>query len=96
MLDAIGVGSVDDLFAEIPSGLRLAGELDLPPGLSETECFDHLASLAERNAHAESELCFLGAGMYDHYVPEIGRASCRERVWIAAHAVSWYATSRIK
>jgi glycine dehydrogenase subunit 1 len=71
MLDAIGVGSVDDLFAEIPSGLRLAGELDLPPGLSETECFDHLASLAERNADAEAELCFLGAGMYDHYVPAV-------------------------
>jgi glycine dehydrogenase subunit 1 len=71
MLDAIGVGSVDDLFAEIPAGLRLAGKLDLPAGLSETECFDHLASLAERNADAETELCFLGAGMYDHYVPAL-------------------------
>ncbi len=71
MLDAIGVESVDDLFAEIPSGLRLGGELDLPAGLSETECFDHLASLAERNANAEAELCFLGAGMYDHYVPAL-------------------------
>ena len=71
MLEAIGVGSVDDLFAEIPAGLRLAGELDLPSGLSETECFDHLASLAERNADAETELCFLGAGMYDHYVPAL-------------------------
>ena len=71
MLEAIGVGSVDDLFAEIPAGLRLAGKLDLPAGLSETECFDHLASLAERNADAETELCFLGAGMYDHYVPAL-------------------------
>jgi glycine dehydrogenase subunit 1 len=71
MLDAIGVGSIDELFAEIPADLRLGRPLDLPPGLSETECFDHLASLAERNAHAEAELCFLGAGMYDHYVPAI-------------------------
>jgi glycine dehydrogenase subunit 1 len=71
MLDASGVESVDDLFAEIPSGLRLDGELDLPAGLSETECFDHLASLAGRNANAETELCFLGAGMYDHYVPAL-------------------------
>jgi glycine dehydrogenase subunit 1 len=71
MLDAIGVGSVDDLFAEIPGELRLAGKLGLPAGLSESECFDQLASLAERNADAESELCFLGAGMYDHYVPAL-------------------------
>jgi glycine dehydrogenase subunit 1 len=71
MLDAIGVGSVDELFAEIPGGLRLDRPLDLPLGLSETECFDHLAALAERNAHADAELCFLGAGMYDHYVPAI-------------------------
>jgi glycine dehydrogenase subunit 1 len=71
MLDAIGVGSIDDLFAEIPADLRLARPLDLPPGLSETECFDRLAALAERNAHADAELCFLGAGMYDHYTPAI-------------------------
>jgi glycine dehydrogenase subunit 1 len=71
MLDAIGVGSVEDLFAQIPAGLRLAGELELPAGLSETECFDHLAALAGRNADAETELCFLGAGMYDHYVPAL-------------------------
>ena len=71
MLDAMGVGSIDELFAEIPAELRLGRPLDLPPGLSETECFDHLASLAKRNAHADEELCFLGAGMYDHYVPAI-------------------------
>ena len=71
MLEAIGVGSIDELFAEIPAELRLDRPLDLPPGLAETECFDHLAALAERNAHADSELCFLGAGMYDHYVPAI-------------------------
>jgi glycine dehydrogenase subunit 1 len=71
MLDAIGMGSIDELFAEIPAELRLDRPLDLPPGLSETECFDHLAALADRNAHADAELCFLGAGMYDHYVPAI-------------------------
>src|SRR3954463_10454782 len=71
MLDAIGAGSIDELFAQIPAEVRLGRELDLPPGLSETECFDHLAGLAERNAHADAEVCFLGAGMYDHYVPAI-------------------------
>jgi glycine dehydrogenase subunit 1 len=71
MLEAIGVGSIDDLFETIPEGLRLGRELDLPDGLSESECFDHLAALAERNADADAEACFIGAGMYDHYVPAI-------------------------
>jgi glycine dehydrogenase subunit 1 len=71
MLDAIGAGSVDDLFADIPGEVRLDRELDLPAGRSEPEVFAHLAELAGRNASAESELCFLGAGMYDHYVPAI-------------------------
>jgi glycine dehydrogenase subunit 1 len=71
MFQAIGVGSIDELFAEIPSDLRLGRPLDLPPGLSESECFDHLSALAGRNADAETELCFLGAGMYDHYAPAI-------------------------
>src|SRR3954453_16597727 len=71
MLDAVGAESVDDLFEQIPAEVRLDRHLDLPPGLTETECFDHLAELAERNAHADAEICFLGAGMYDHYVPAI-------------------------
>ena len=71
MLAAIGAASVDELFAQIPADLRLGRPLDIPAGLSETECFDHLAGLAAGNAHADSELCFLGAGMYDHYVPAI-------------------------
>src|SRR5436190_6025323 len=71
MLDAIGAASIDELFEQIPPDVRLDRDLDLPPGLTETECFDHLAALAERNAHADAEICFLGAGMYDHYVPAI-------------------------
>jgi glycine dehydrogenase subunit 1 len=71
MLAEIGVGSVDELFAEIPAEVRLERRLELPDGLGESEVLDHLASLAERNAHADAELCFLGAGFYDHYVPAI-------------------------
>ena len=71
MLETIGVDSLDDLFAAIPPELRLDRPLDLPDGLSETECFDHLASLASKNANADSETCFIGAGMYDHYVPAL-------------------------
>jgi glycine dehydrogenase subunit 1 len=71
MLAEIGVGSVDELFADIHEDVRLARPLELPDGMPETEVYDHLAELASRNANAESELCFLGAGMYDHYVPAI-------------------------
>jgi glycine dehydrogenase subunit 1 len=71
MLAAIGADSVDELFAEIPADLRLGRELDLPDGLSEPEAFEDLAALAARNADADSEVCFIGAGMYDHYVPAI-------------------------
>src|SRR3954453_12680756 len=68
MLDAIGVDSVEELFAQVPGPVRLGRELELEPGLSEPEVFERLAALAERNADAESETCFIGAGMYDHYV----------------------------
>src|SRR4249920_703957 len=71
MLDAIGVGSIDELFEDIPEGLRLGRPLELPDGKPETEVYDRLSALAARNAHAEAETSFIGAGMYDHYVPAI-------------------------
>jgi glycine dehydrogenase subunit 1 len=72
MLAAIGVSSVQEIFdRQIPAGVRLDRELDLPQGLSEQEVFAHLSELAARNVSAEDELSFLGAGMYDHYVPAI-------------------------
>src|SRR6476661_1199398 len=71
MLAAIGVDSVDDLFEQIPEPLRLGRPLALPDGLSEAEVYERLAALAERNADAEEQVCFVGAGMYDHYVPAI-------------------------
>jgi glycine dehydrogenase subunit 1 len=71
MLETVGAGSIDDLFADVPAGLRLERPLELPDGLSESECFDELASLAARNADADAETCFLGAGMYDSYAPAL-------------------------
>jgi glycine dehydrogenase subunit 1 len=71
MLGAIGVGTLEDLFADIPESVRLGREIDLPAGRSEPEVNDHLASLAARNRHCDAETSFLGAGMYDHYVPAL-------------------------
>jgi glycine dehydrogenase subunit 1 len=71
MLRAIGAGSLEELFEEVPEGVRLKRPLDLPPGMSEQEVFDHLSGLAARNRHSDAEVSFLGAGMYDHYVPAL-------------------------
>src|ERR671936_1929537 len=71
MLDAIGVDSLEELFAEIPSGLRLGRELELDDGRAEQEVYQELSALAARNRHSEAEVSFLGAGMYDHYVPAL-------------------------
>jgi glycine dehydrogenase subunit 1 len=71
MLGAIGAGSLEELFADIPEGVRLGRELDLPGGRPEQEVFGELSQLAARNRHCDEEVSFLGAGMYDHYVPAL-------------------------
>src|SRR3954453_9142049 len=71
MLDAIGVATIEDLFEEIPAGVRLGRDIDLPPGRSEQEVLEELGALAARNRSADDEITFLGAGMYDHYIPAV-------------------------
>jgi glycine dehydrogenase subunit 1 len=72
MLEAIGVGSLEELFdRQVPAGVRLGRALDLPAGLSEQDVYAHLKELAARNVSAEDEISFLGGGMYDHYVPAL-------------------------
>src|SRR3954451_14567602 len=71
MLAQIGVASVDELFDAIPEPLRLTRQLDLPEGQPEQAVYAHLRDLAARNVSAEDEISFLGAGMYDHYVPAL-------------------------
>jgi glycine dehydrogenase subunit 1 len=71
MLAAIGVSSVDELFEQIPAGVRFGRELDVPPELTELELVAHMTELANRNAHSGVELSFLGAGIYDHYAPSV-------------------------
>ena len=72
MLHTIGVGSIEELFADIPAGVRLDRSLSgLGDGLSEQEVFEEFRALAARNVSAEDEISFLGAGMYDHYVPAL-------------------------
>jgi glycine dehydrogenase subunit 1 len=72
MLATIGVGSLQEIFErQIPESVRLGRELELPAGLPEQDVYEHLRALAARNRSTEDELSFLGAGMYDHYVPAL-------------------------
>ena len=71
MLSAIGVRSIEELFAMVPAELRLGRELSLPPAMGELELTAHVAELARRNATGEEAVCFLGAGSYDHFIPAV-------------------------
>jgi glycine dehydrogenase subunit 1 len=72
MLETIGVPSIEALFErQIPEGVRLRRPLELPDGRPEQDVYAHLRELARKNVCAEDELSFLGAGMYDHYVPAL-------------------------
>ena len=71
MLDAIGVRSVEDLFADIPSAVRLKRPLRIPPALSEADLTKHMQGLAAKNADAGRCSMFLGAGCYNHFSPAI-------------------------
>lgn len=71
MLQDIGVGSLDELFQMVPSELRLQRPLDLPPAMSEMELTAHMGRLANANGSAESHVCFLGGGSYDHFIPAV-------------------------
>jgi glycine dehydrogenase subunit 1 len=72
MLEAVGVGSVQELFdRQIPEAVRSSRGLALPQGMPEQDVYAHLRELASRNVSSEDELSFLGAGMYDHYVPAL-------------------------
>ena len=66
MLAFVGASSLDDLFSTIPAAIRLAGGLDMAPGLSE---FDTLAEMERLAAGNEALVCFAGAGAYDHDIP---------------------------
>ena len=69
MLAAVGVGTVEDLFQDIPQEVRLKRPLDLPAPVADPDLLAHMRQLAERNMDCDRLACFLGAGAYDHFVP---------------------------
>jgi glycine dehydrogenase subunit 1 len=85
MLRTIGVSTVEGLFRDVPAAVRLDRELELEPALSEQELAAHLAELAARNVDSTRELSFLGAGIYDHYVPAVVDAVLQRGEFLTAY-----------
>ena len=71
MLRAVGVSTVDELFAVVPEAVRLGAPLSLPDPMGEIELRAHLAGLAAANRPASGLVSFLGAGCYDHHIPSV-------------------------
>ncbi|MFD1736518.1 aminomethyl-transferring glycine dehydrogenase subunit GcvPA [Bacillus salitolerans] len=71
MLKTIGVDSVDELFQDIPESVRFQGEYNIKPAKSETALMKELSELASKSKNIKENPSFLGAGVYDHYIPVI-------------------------
>lgn len=66
MLETLGIKSTEELFDEIPNGIKCDRLPAIPDGVSEMDMLRHMADRAQEDA---SGVCFLGAGCYDHYIP---------------------------
>ncbi|MBU8908995.1 aminomethyl-transferring glycine dehydrogenase subunit GcvPA [Desertibacillus haloalkaliphilus] len=71
MLYTIGVESIEELFSDIPDEVRFKGDLKLKEALTEPELVKYLQGLANKNVHLQQKISFLGAGVYQHYIPSI-------------------------
>ncbi len=85
MLEAVGVRSVEELFADIPECSLLGRPLVLPQGLSELELTARLAELARRDRGATDLVSFMGAGCYDSFVPSIVDATISRPEFFTAY-----------
>ena len=83
MLAAIGVGSIEELFRDIPPGVRFDRPLAVPPALDEAGLTRRLEQLAAKNV--VDPVSFLGAGIYDHYVPAVVDAVLQRGEFLTAY-----------
>ncbi len=68
MLKELGLKTTSELFAAIPEEAMLH-EPALPEGMSEMDVMRHIYAVAKKNMHAGKAPSFLGAGIYNHFVP---------------------------
>ncbi|PSL42353.1 glycine dehydrogenase (decarboxylating) alpha subunit [Salsuginibacillus halophilus] len=71
MLETVGAASIEDLFHDVPEDVRLKRPLDLPKALTEPELKRTFMQLAKQNVTTSEQPSFLGAGVYDHYIPSV-------------------------
>lgn len=72
LLDFIGMESSEGIYQEIPEHLRFKGKMQLPdPILSEYSLERHVNGLLAKNRNARDNICFLGGGTWNHYVPAV-------------------------
>ncbi|MFM7320415.1 MAG: aminomethyl-transferring glycine dehydrogenase subunit GcvPA [Armatimonadota bacterium] len=86
MLEAIGVASIDDLFAPIPAAIRAKADFsELEPALDDIALRKRLVALSSASANLDDNACFLGAGIYDHYIPPVVGAVCGRSEFYTAY-----------
>ncbi len=73
MLQVVGVDSLDDLFSTVPDDCRRKEGLDLPKPLTEWQLNRHMDLLSSQSAVSPEYKVFMGAGSYDHFIPEMNR-----------------------
>ncbi|WP_174613786.1 aminomethyl-transferring glycine dehydrogenase subunit GcvPA [Virgibacillus ihumii] len=71
MLDTIGVDSTEALFSDIPDKIRFKNELNLKKPANEAQLKKELSLMANKNANLTEYTSFLGAGVYDHFIPSV-------------------------
>jgi glycine dehydrogenase subunit 1 len=69
MLESIGIKNVSELLGQVPESAMLQDKLALPDPLNEMELLRHMTDLACENTDLDACASFLGAGIYDHYIP---------------------------
>src|SRR5437667_11807904 len=71
MLKTVGASRIDDLLKQVPDQFRLNEPLNIPAPMDEQSLRSHLTTLAAQNQSADQQVCFLGAGSYDHFIPAV-------------------------
>lgn len=83
MLAAVGVKTYRELYRDVPEGMLLDRELDLPEGMSELDTARRISEMADRNTVYRTIL--RGAGAYDHYIPSIVRSVTSKEEFLTAY-----------
>ena len=84
MLGFMKLSAIDELFSDIPARLKLKNELALPSPMSEPELYGHMKALARQNISGDTHVCFMGGGIYDHFIPAVvGQTIGRQEFYTA-------------